>query len=264
MKERNILLTIEYDGTSFYGWQRQPEARTVQGELEKALSKVCGTEIKINGTSRTDAGVHALGQQASFRGTFGIPTERLQTAVNNMLSGGKQSREKCSDVKITEVREMPLEFHARFDSKGKKYRYLIRNAEEPDIFKRNNCYQVKEPLDIEAMQKAAEYIVGTHDFACFQSAGGNVRETTVRTVYSLDVKREGENIIIEIAGDGFLYNMVRIITGTLVEAGNGKRKPEELENIIRSADRTKAGHTAPAEGLYLVEVYYDKKESEAF
>ena len=264
MKERNILLTIEYDGTSFYGWQRQPEARTVQGELEKALSKVCGTEIKINGTSRTDAGVHALGQQASFRGTFGIPTERLQTAVNNMLSGGKQSREKCSDVKITEVREMPLEFHARFDSKGKKYRYLIRNAEEPDIFKRNYCYQVKEPLDIEAMQKAAEYIVGTHDFACFQSAGGNVRETTVRTVYSLDVKREGENIIIEIAGDGFLYNMVRIITGTLVEAGNGKRKPEELENIIRSADRTKAGHTAPAEGLYLVEVYYDKKESEAF
>ena len=263
MKERNILLKIEYDGTSFYGWQRQPEARTVQGELEQVLSMVCGTDIKINGTSRTDAGVHALGQQASFRGTFGIPTERIQMAVNNMLSGGKQSREKCADVRITEVKEMPEDFHARFDSKGKKYRYLIRNAEEPDIFKRNYCYQVKEHLDAQAMQKAADYIVGTHDFACFQSAGGNERETTVRTVYSLDVKRDGENIAIEIAGDGFLYNMVRIITGTLVEVGKGKRKPEELKDIIESADRTNAGHTAPACGLYLVEVYYEK-ESEAF
>ena len=264
MKERNILLTIEYDGTCFYGWQRQPHARTVQGELEKVLSKVCGIPVKINGTSRTDAGVHALGQQASFKGTFGIPTDRLKMAVNNMLSGGKQSREKCSDVRIKDVKEMPEDFHARFDSKGKKYRYLISCADEPDIFRRNYCYQVKEELDTEAMKKAAGYIAGTHDFACFQSAGGNVRETTVRTVYSLDIKEDGKDISIEIAGDGFLYNMVRIITGTLVEVGKGRKKPEELKDIIESRDRTKAGHTAPAEGLYLVEVYYDEKESEAF
>ena len=263
MKERNILLTIEYDGTLFYGWQRQPEVRTVQGELENVLSKVCGTEIQLNGTSRTDAGVHALGQRASFKVKSGIPTDRIRMAVNNMLSGGKQSRNKCSDVRITEVREVPEDFHARFCSKGKKYRYLIRNEEEPDIFERNYSYHVKEPLDLERMNRAAEYIKGTHDFACFQSAGGNPRETTVRTVYSLDVFREDNGkIAIEISGDGFLYNMVRIIAGTLVETGKGKREPEEMKAVIESADRQKAGHTAPPEGLYLVEVYYD--ESEAF
>ena len=263
MRERNILLTIEYDGTLFYGWQRQPEARTVQGELEKVLSKVCGTAVLLNGTSRTDAGVHALGQKASFKVKSGIPTEKIGTVVNNMLSGGKQSRNKCADVRITDVREVPDDFHARFCSKGKKYRYLIRNEAEPAIFERNYSYFVKEPLDLERMKKAAEYIKGTHDFACFQSAGGNPRETTVRTVYSLDVFHTSDGkTAIEISGDGFLYNMVRIITGTLVEVGNGKREPEELERIIESGDRRNAGHTAPPEGLYLVEVYYD--ESEAF
>ena len=263
MKERNILLTIEYDGTLFYGWQRQPEARTVQGELEKVLSKVCGTEVLLNGTSRTDAGVHALGQRASFKVKSGIPTDKIGTVTNNMLSGGKQSRNKCADVRITDVKEVSEDFHARFCSKGKKYRYLIRNEEEPAIFQRNYAYHVKEPLNIEWMQEACKYITGTHDFACFQSAGGNPRETTVRTVYSLEVfPAEDGRIAIEISGDGFLYNMVRIIAGTLVETGLGKRKPEELEEIIRSGDRRKAGHTAPPEGLYLVEVYYD--ESEAF
>lgn len=255
--EKNILLTIEYDGTDFCGWQRQPGVRTVQGQLEQVLTKVCGKEIKLNGTSRTDAGVHALGQRASFRGEFGIPTDRIMLAVNNMLCGGMNVRGKCSDVYIREVREMPAGFHARFDAKGKKYRYIIKNSGEMDVFARNYCYQVKTPLDLAAMEEAAALIVGTHDFACFQAAGGNPRETTVRTVFSLDVfRREDGDIAIEITGDGFLYNMVRIITGTLVEVGQGKKKPQEMPSIIMSKERQRAGHTAPPEGLYLVEIYY--------
>lgn len=255
--ERNLLLTIEYDGSEFSGWQRQPERRTVQGELERVLSKVCGTEVKLNGTSRTDAGVHALGQRASFKLESGIPTDKIKLAANNILAGGKNLASQVGDARILSVEEMPAEFHARFDSKGKMYRYVIYNGKEQNIFRRKYCYQVVNPLDIEQMKKAAEHIVGTHDFACFQSAGGQERETTVRTVYSLNVFKDHEDVVIEIAGDGFLYNMVRIITGTLVEVGLGKRKPEELVEIIKSADRTKAGHKAPAEGLYLVEVYYE-------
>lgn len=263
--ERNILLTIEYDGTNFSGWQRQPGVRTVQGELEQVLSKVCAAEIRLNGTSRTDAGVHALGQRASFKGEFGIPTDRIMVAVNNLLCAAMNHRAKISDVRLCDVREMPESFHARFDAKGKKYRYVIKNSQAIDVFARNYCYQVKSPLDVNAMETAAALIVGTHDFACFQAAGGSLRETTVRTVYSLEVFRDGEqNVVIEITGDGFLYNMVRIITGTLVEVGLGKKKPQEISAIIASKDRQKAGHTAPPEGLYLVEVYYkDLHEREA-
>ncbi len=255
--ERNILLTIEYDGSEFSGWQRQPSRRTVQGELEQVLSKVCGTPIQINGTSRTDAGVHALGQRASFKLESGIPTDKIKLAANNILAGGKNLAAQVGDVRILSVEEMDPDFHARFDSKGKMYRYVICNSPEQNIFRRKYCYQVATPLNVEAMAEAAKHIVGTHDFACFQSAGGQERETTVRTVYSLNVFKSNEDIVIEIAGDGFLYNMVRIITGTLVEVGLGKRKPEDLIGIIESTDRKNSGHKAPAEGLYLVEVYYE-------
>lgn len=263
--ERNILLTIAYDGTNFCGWQRQPAVRTVQGVLEEALTKVCRTEIRLNGTSRTDAGVHALGQRASFSGDFGIPTDRLARAVNNLLSSGQTYRTKSSDVRILEAREVDKGFHARFDSKGKRYRYVIRNQAEADLFSRNYAYHVKEPLDVEKMQAAAALIVGTHDFACFQSAGGTPRETTVRTVYRLDVTpRTNGEIWIEIAGDGFLYNMVRIIAGTLTEVGLGRKGPADIPLILAEGRRQLAGHTAPAEGLYLVEVFYeDLTEREA-
>ena len=254
--ERNILLTIEYDGTNFSGWQRQPSVRTVQGTLEEALSRVCRVPIQIHGTSRTDAGVHALGQRASFKGDFGIPTDRLKPALNNMLDGGMNKRTKGSDVRVVDVQEMPENFHARFDSKGKKYRYVIDCSEDVNIFRRNYCYPVKSGLDTDAMRKGAEHIVGTHDFACFQAAGGNLRETTVRTVNSLEIIEEGKELHVEISGDGFLYNMVRIIVGTLVEIGQGKMQPDSVKDIIESCDRQKAGHTAPAEGLYLVEIYY--------
>ncbi len=257
--ERNILLTVEYDGSEFFGWQRQPNVRTVQGELENALTKVLGYPVQINGTSRTDAGVHALGQRASFRGEFGIPTDRIMLAVNNLLagqSGGISKIGRVGDVRIIGVEEKPLDFHARFNSRGKKYRYIIRNCSDIDIFKRNYSYQITEPLNVAAMREGAAYIVGTHDFCCFQASGSTVRESTVRTIHRLDILQQKSNVIIEVSGDGFLYNMVRIIAGTLVEVGLGRRSPESIADIIAKGDRCNAGHTAPAEGLYLVEVYY--------
>ncbi len=258
--ERNFLLTIEYDGTGFSGWQRQPDKPTVQGTIEKALSTVCCQDVKINGTSRTDAGVHAYGQRASFKGEFGIPSDKLAMVVNNRLAGGLRGKTGVGPVRIVDAIEVPLDFHARFDSKGKTYIYRIRNSKEMDIFQRNYCYQVTEPLDIAAMQAAAAHIEGTHDFACFQAAGGEERETTVRTVFQLKIERAGSEVYIIITGDGFLYNMVRIITGTLVEVGLGKRSPESVADTIISADRQKAGHTAPPQGLYLKKIYYDFKE----
>lgn len=258
--ERNFLLTIEYDGTGFSGWQRQPDKPTVQGTLEKALSAVLGREIRVNGTSRTDAGVHAYGQRASFRGEFGIPADKLAFAVNNRLAGGMKGKNIPGPVRITEVKEMPLDFHARFDAKGKTYIYRIRNCSVPDVFQRNYCYQIPQSLDVQAMAAAAELITGTHDFACFQASGGNERETTVRTVYQLEVLREGQDVYLAVTGDGFLYNMVRIITGTLVEAGLGKRDPASVAAVIESGDRKNAGHTAPPQGLYLKKIYYELEE----
>lgn len=281
--ERNILLTIEYDGTNFYGWQRQPDVRTVQGTLEDVLSKVCGRRILVDGAGRTDAGVHALGQSATFHGEFGIPTERIAYAVNNILSGNM----KDGDVRIVKAEEVPTGFHARFDAVGKKYVYRIRNADRMPVFMRDYRYRVWRKLDLEAMRQAAGFIVGTHDFECFQSAGGTPRESTVRTVKSLNLKSAvqdlnytgfmavgtgntefagaaadktataaGIDIDIEIVGDGFLYNMVRIIAGTLIDVGTGKIEPEFVQEIIRSKERGLAGFTAPPQGLYLAEVYY--------
>ena len=259
--ERNILLTIQYDGTNFSGWQRQPNARTVQGEVEAVLTKLCAMPIQINGTSRTDAGVHALGQCASFKGDFGIPTDRIQRAANNMLAATVGTPRQCADVRIVKVEEMPEDFHARFDCKGKTYRYIIKHGCEADVFQRNYAYQLTEKLDACAMRDGANRIIGTHDFACFQAAGGTPRETTVRTIFDLQVLELSEDTIwIEVTGDGFLYNMVRIIVGTLVEIGQGKRTAASVAETIESADRRNAGHTAPAEGLYLKEIYYDAEE----
>lgn len=252
---RNVLLTLEYDGTQFHGWQRQPEARTVQGELERVLSILCGMPITVNGTSRTDAGVHALGQRASFSGEFTIPAERIVLAGNNMLAGG-MNKNTTGDIKIINAEEMPCDFHARFNSKGKRYVYKILNSKDIDIFRRNYCWQVTQELDTAAMSKAAEHIIGTHDFICFQASGGQERETTVRTIHSLDIVKAGDEIEITVIGDGFLYNMVRIITGTLVEAGKGRINPDYVRDIIDSKDRATAGPTAPPRGLYLAEVYY--------
>ncbi|MBQ7703490.1 MAG: tRNA pseudouridine(38-40) synthase TruA [Firmicutes bacterium] len=254
--EKNYLIKIAYDGSGFSGWQRQPDKRTVQGVLEETLNFFTGQEIKLNGTSRTDAGVHALGQCASFKGDFTIPKDNLLKAVNSSLKGGQAKTFSVGDVKILSIEEMDPDFHARFDCKGKTYRYVIDNGSEADIFRRNYTGRVAEPLDIELMQEAASYMEGTHDFKAFQSAGGEERETTVRSVSKVTVERQGTDVIVEVTGDGFLYNMVRIMVGTLIEAGTGRRTPESVKDVIDSLDRANAGPTAPASGLYLKEIYF--------
>lgn len=258
--KKTVLLTIQYDGSKFHGWQRQPGECTAQGKLEEVLSEICCQDIKVDGTSRTDAGVHALGQRATFAGDFSIPVENIKKAVNDMLSKGATYKGKSGAMRIIKAEEVPEGFHARFNSVGKRYRYLIDCAKEIDLFNRNYVYALPEDLDAEAMKEAAKNIIGTHDFACFQAAGGNPQETTVRTIYSIDVDKDGDLISIEVTGDGFLYNMVRIIVGTLVEVGQGKKVPKDVEGIIKSCDRTLAGFTAPAEGLYLEKVFYEKQE----
>ncbi len=258
---KNILMTIQYDGTNFSGWQRQPDSRTVQGELEKVLSVLCKQKISIQGTSRTDAGVHALGQRAAFKGDFGIPVEKIPIAANHLLAGKRPF--SVGDVIITGAEEVPVKFHPRFDAKAKKYIYKIRNNEFSDIMKRNYCYQIGKPLDLNAMRKATSSLTGTKDFRSFMAAGGNEPGSTVRTVYSAGWHRDiadGCMLEFEIVGSGFLYNMVRIIVGTLADIGLGRLDPDEMPEIINSCSRQRAGHTAPPQGLYLAEVYFDEEE----
>ena len=254
--EKNILLTIQYDGTNFKGWQRQPNQRTVQGEIEAALSRLAGHEVLINGTSRTDRGVHALGQCASFLWNSLIPTEKLPLILNRRFgAGGIGRREAPGDIRILSAREMPPEFHARFSCKGKTYRYIIDR--DGDIFHRNMVYQLDEPLDVARMNEAARYLIGTHDYKSFEAAGGQPRETTVRTISNFTIEARGTQTVLEVTGDGFLYNMVRIMVGTLVEIGTGKREPKEMEQIVAAMDRRVAGFTAPPQGLYLKEIYFE-------
>lgn len=270
---KNVLLTIAYDGTDFCGWQKQPGQRSVQGEVERALSIVCARPIRINGTSRTDAGVHAYGQRANFIEDFSIPIEKIPMVANGIFASAAsdRSRKASGDVAILAAEEVPADFHARFNASGKKYIYRINNSQKPDPFQRNYCYQIGRDLDLDAMKQAAAHLAGTRDFKCFQAAGGKELETTVRTVYSAGIFAPGnaksgrtapdseKNIEFEIIGDGFLYNMVRIITGTLVDIGLGKKSPDEIPEMIESKDRRLAGHTAPPQGLYLAEVYYENE-----
>ena len=254
---RNILLIIEYDGSEFHGWQYQPDVRTVQGDLEEAIKAVTGEDITVAGTSRTDAGVHALGQCCSFNLEGTIPLDNLRRALNNQLSRGKTiSGTIPGDIRIVDCKEMPEEFHARFDCKGKTYEYLL-NEGEPDAFRGRYCYFVGSKLDIKAMSEAATHLIGEHDFAAFQASGGTPRETTVRNISEINLDADSGNMVIRITGDGFLYNMVRIIVGTLVEVGEGRRTPESVKEALESLDRKNAGHTAPAEGLYLEQIYFE-------
>ncbi|NLD19565.1 MAG: tRNA pseudouridine(38-40) synthase TruA [Clostridiales bacterium] len=253
---KNILLTIEYDGTNFHGWQRQPDEITVQGHLERVLGRLLCRQILLNGTSRTDGGVHAYGQRASFTADINIPVEKLALVANNSLAACEKGSFALTPIRILKAEEKPLDFHARFDAKGKKYIYKIRNLQDVDIFKRNYVYQVTEPLNVEAMREAAKELVGIHDFKSFEASGSSQRESTVRTIFSLEVMEEDGFVELHISGDGFLYNMVRIITGTLVDIGLGRITAVSMKEIIETKDRSRAGHTAPPYGLYLAEVYY--------
>lgn len=244
---RNIKLTIEYDGKDFNGWQKQPSKLNIQGEIERAIGEITGEEVELNASGRTDAGVHSLGQVANFKTNSKIPIEKFPIALNTKL---KRS------IRILKAEEVEERFHSRYNCKKKTYRYIINNSENGTAIYRNLEYNFSQKMDVEKMREAIKYFIGEHDFKAFK-ASGTSSKSSVRTIYSAKVYKENEKIIIELTGNGFLYNMVRIISGTLVDVGIGKIKPDEIEEIIKSGNREKAGKTLPPQGLYLVNVEYE-------
>ena len=243
---RNIKLTIEYDGTNYYGWQRQPDYKTIQGEIENVLSRITKEDVEIFGSGRTDKGVHAVGQVANFNTNSRMEAHKFKLALNSLLP---------NDIAIKESTEVDLGFHSRYSGKGKKYKYLIYNNKTRCPMNRLYTYHVFYDLDLDKIKESSKYFIGTHDFCGFMSTKSDKKDT-VRTIYSLDVDKKDNIIEISIEGNGFLYNMVRIIAGTLVDVGRGAIDHKDIKRIISSKDRTKGGHTAPPEGLYLWEVYY--------
>ena len=243
---RNIKLTIEYDGKDFNGWQKQPNKLNIQGTIEQAIKMITGEDVELNASGRTDAGVHAFGQVANFKTNSQIPIDKFAIAINSRLK---------KSIVIKKAEEVDERFHSRYSVKSKTYRYIINNSENGTAIYRGLEYHVPMKLDYEKMNEAIKYFIGEHDFKAFK-ASGTSSKSSVRTILDGSVRKEGERIIIEITGTGFLYNMVRIISGTLLEVGLGKIKPEEITDIINSQDRNKAGKTLPAHGLYLLEVNY--------
>lgn len=243
---RNIKLLLQYDGTRYHGFQTQTNALAVQDVLEEALTALTGEPVRVTGCGRTDAGVHADAYVLNFYSDTAIPAERFPYALNMQLP---------DDIVCFGAEDVSADFHAKDAAKKKRYTYYIHNAPFPDVFRQGRAWHYKYPLDVAAMQKAAAAFVGTHDFVGFASAGFTVK-TTVRTIYALEVQKQGDLISIDVTGNGFLYNMVRIIAGTLVFAGAGKINPLDMPAIIESRTRERAGITAPACGLFLSEVYY--------
>lgn len=244
---KNIKIEIEYDGTRYNGWQTQKNAMGIQEMITNAIRQATGETVKLNGSGRTDAGVHALGQTATFETNTTIPVNKIPEAVNKFLP---------KDIVIKNAEAMKNDFHARYSAKGKKYMYIVNNSKYPSAIHGNFEYHVRDELDYKKMKKASEYFEGTYDFRGFMASGSSVKDT-IRTITKVQLKkRDDGRIIFNFSGDGFLYNMVRIMVGTLIEVGKGKINPEEIPDIIKSKDRNRAGKTAPAQGLYLVEVYY--------
>lgn len=229
------------------GWQKQPNKLNIQGEIERAIYNITKEEVDLIGSGRTDAGVHALGQVANFKTNSQISIEKLPLAINSQLK---------NSIVIKEAEEVNERFHSRYNAKHKTYRYIINNSKCGTAIYRNLEYSYPFKLDVEKMKQASKYFEGEHDFKAFKSSGTSSKNS-VRTIYKAIVKQEGEKIIIELTGNGFLYNMVRIISGTLLDVGLGKIRAEEIPEIIESKDRQRAGKTLPAHGLYLVEVKYD-------
>lgn len=246
---RTIKCTVQYDGTNYHGWQIQENALTVQEVLEAALAEITGARPKIVGCGRTDTGVHAKAYVFHFKSDTAIPAEKLPYALNSHLP---------RDIVCFAAEDVPPEFHAKKSAVKKRYTYHIQNSRFPDVFLQNRAWFYPHPLDLEKMKQAAPAFLGTHDFIGFAAAGFTVK-TTVRTIYALDIQKQGDLIQMDITGNGFLYNMVRIIAGTLVFVGAGRIAPAAMPDIIASGDRTRAGITAPACGLYLSEVCYEKE-----
>ena len=247
MENKRILLTVSYDGTAYVGWQYQDNGPSIQGEIEKALEKALGGFVRVTGASRTDAGVHALGQRANFDTCSSIPPEKYPFVLNRYLP---------EDIRVTEGRQVPDDFHARFQAVGKMYTYRIHNAPHASAILRHCTAHVPVRLDEETMRRCALPLVGTHDFIAFSAAGGQAK-TSVRTIDFFDVQRQDTEITLRVHGNGFLYNMVRIITGTLIDVGHGRLPEDCIARALESKNRLDLGVTAPACGLELTRVEYD-------
>lgn len=246
---KKIKCTFSYDGTNFSGSQIQPNKRTVQAEMEKALSKIHkGNPVRLYPSGRTDSGVHARGQVAHFDTMLEMPPENWQKALNALLP---------KDLFVVHVEEVEANFHAQFDAMEKEYRYIVLNKKERDVFKRNYMYYYPYPLQIEKIQQACKLFEGTHDFTSFCSARSTVKGSKVRTLNEVRCEENDDEITFILRGNGFLYNMVRIIVGVLLEVGSGKTTERDIEQMFAAKDRTFAGKTAPPEGLYLWHVKYE-------
>ena len=244
---RNIKLTIEYDGKEFGGWQKQPNKLNIQGTIERAIEEITGEQIELNASGRTDSGVHSLGQVANFKTNSSIPIEKIPIAINTKLK---------KSIRIIKAEEVEERFHSRLSCKKKTYRYIINNNETASAIYRNLEYHISQKLDIDKMKQAIKYFEGEHDFKAFK-ASGTSSKSSVRTIFKADIYQQKDNRLwIELTGNGFLYNMVRIIVGTLVDVGLGKIKPEEISRIISEGKRENAGKTVPPNGLYLLKVEY--------
>ena len=245
---KNIKLVIEYDGKDFNGWQKQPTKLNIQGEIEKAIERITGEQVDLMASGRTDAGVHAFGQVANFKTNSNIPIEKFAIALNSNLK---------KSIRIKSAEEVDERFHSRLNCKRKTYRYVIDNSKYGSAIYRNLETHIPTKLNVEKMKEAVKYFEGEHDFKAFK-ASGTSSKSSVRTIFKAEVfQKPDERIWIELTGNGFLYNMVRIIAGTLVEVGFGNIEPEQIKDIIESKKRENAGKTLPPQGLYLVKVEYD-------
>ncbi len=244
---RNIKLVLRYDGTRYSGWQSQEhEENTIQGKLTAVLERMTGESIRLAGSGRTDAGVHALGQVANFRTESPFSCEKLKEELNQYLP---------EDMAVLSVEEADQRFHSRLNAVRKTYLYRIWNSPVHNVFERKYVYPLEQALDVEAMRQAADRLLGTHDFRAFSSYR-RTKKSTVRTLEKITIEKNGEEIRLRFTGNGFLYHMVRILTGTLIEVGMNKKKPEDMDEILASLNRDKAGFTAPAQGLFLINVEY--------
>ncbi len=242
MEKKRVCMTVAYDGTNYHGWQVQNNGITIEEVLNRCLSELLSEPIQVIGASRTDAGVHALGNIAVFDTTNRMPAGKISYALNQRLP---------EDIRIQKSEEAPPGWHPRYCESRKTYEYRIYRAEFPMPTKRLYSYFVYRPLDVEKMQEAAAYLEGEHDFKSFCQTGAQV-ESTVRTLHWVQVEEEGTDIVIRVCGNGFLYHMVRIIAGTLIEVGQEKREPESMPDVLKACDRAAAGPTAPAHGLTLI------------
>ena len=243
---KRIFLRVAYDGTDFVGWQIQNEGRTVEGELNKAINTLTGETIEVIGASRTDSGVHAKGNVAVFDTESTVPADRFMYALNSLLP---------EDISVVESKEVASDFHPRHCSSIKTYEYRIFVSRINDPLKRRYAYRFLTELNVERMDEAAKYLIGEHDFKSFCCVRTQA-ETTVRKIYSADVFHDGDDIVIRVSGAGFLYNMVRIIAGSLMEVGSGKKDPQHIKEVLEGTDRTLAGPTAEPQGLTLVNIEF--------